>query len=366
MSTSKAAVFSQSGVPMSIIGIEIPPLNPGEILVRNEMATLCRSDIATYSGKRIEPAPTVLGHEVVGRIHRFGPDTSPSDLRGTPLQIGDRITWGIFASDPTSDMALRGMPQKGADRFKYGHERLTESQTLHGGLSQYIILRQYTAVMKIDEEVPLPVAAITNCAVATVAGAYRIAGSIQGRKVLVSGAGMLGILACAMARTAGAAWIGAIDIDPGRLEISKQFGADFTRLSPGYSAPSPPLSGSNSTASSADPSVDVVIEASGAPSSMEKTLKMLSIGGIAVWIGAVSPSRPVSICGEHVVRNLISIRGLHNYNIDDFRTAVEFMETYHRRFPIRELIHDRFTLDRIDEAFQYAIAENPYRVGVYL
>ncbi len=351
---------------MEIIGIEIPALKPNEILVRNEMATLCRSDISTVSGKRIEPTPTILGHEVVGRVHQFGSDAPRMDLRGRDLCVGDRITWGIFASDPSSEMSMRGMPQKGADRFKYGHERIAVDNTLHGGLSEFIILRPHTPMIKIAEEVPVPVAAITNCAVATVAGAFRLAGNVKDRRVLICGAGMLGILACAMAQHAGAKSIGAMDIDAARLDIAKSFGADYTIQLPRDSELPLEVQSANPYMSEHRNTVDVVIEASGVPSSMEKTLEMLAVGGTAVWIGAVSPCRPLAMNAERIVRNLISIRGLHNYNIEDFRSAVEFIETAHDAFPIRDLIHDRFTLDQIDEAFEYAMRVNPFRVGVHL
>jgi putative phosphonate catabolism associated alcohol dehydrogenase len=360
MHHSKTAVFSRADLPVELVEIEIPPLNPQEILVRNEMATLCRSDLATYCGKRIESSPTILGHEVVGRISEWGPDTQRVDLRGETLQVGDRITWAIFASDPACSMAARGMPQKAPGRFKYGHEQLTDHATLHGGLSQYIILRPHTPVIKIAEEVPVPVAAITNCAVATMAGALRITSPVQNRNVLISGSGMLGILACAMARTAGAACVGVTDVNPDRLAIAHRFGADYTVRVSGDSNPARNLEITDRSP------IDVVIETSGIPWAMEKTLELLDVGGIAVWVGAVSPDRSVAIPAERIVRNLISIRGLHNYNSDDFRTAVEFIESCHRRFPIRELIHDRFTLEQIREAFQYAISANPFRVGVHL
>lgn len=360
MITSRTAIFVRSGLPMEIVQVSIPPLRSHEILVRVEMATLCRSDLATYFGKRIEPSPTILGHEVVGRIADFGSEAARVDLRGESLRVGDRITWGIFASDPSSDMAQRGMPQKGTDRLKYGHEQLTATHTLHGGLAQYMILRRHTPVIKIDEKVPVQVAALVNCAVATVAGAFRAAGPIQGKDILVSGAGMLGVMACAMARSLGASCVGAMDIDSGRLEIARRFGADFTVLIPRD------CSHSQSIELSGRESIDGVIETSGVPWSMERTIEKLAIGGVAVWIGAVHPDRLVSLNAERIVRNLITIRGLHNYNIDDFRTAVDFIERHHESLPVRELVDDQFGLDQIDQAFEHAKDCNPFRVGIHL
>lgn len=360
MITSRTAIFVRSGLPMEIVEVPIPPLSFQEILVRVEMVTLCRSDLATFFGKRIEPSPTILGHEVVGRIADFGPEAPIVDLRGESLRVGDRITWGIFASDPNSDMAQRGMPQKGVGLVKYGHEQLAENHTLHGGLAQYMILRRHTPVIKIDEDVPVQVAALVNCAVSTVAGAFRTAGPIRGKKVLVSGAGMLGVMACAMARSLGASRVGAMDIDSARLEIARRLGAGFTALIPQDSLgePSIELPGLDS--------VDVVIETSGVPWSMERTIEKLGIGGVAVWIGAVHPDRLVSLSAERIVRKLITIRGLHNYNIDDFRAAADFIERHHGELPVRELVDDQFALDQIHQAFEHAMNCNAFRVGIHL
>ena len=74
---SKIVVFEKAGEPLKILSTEIPALGPGEILVRNEYATLCRSDISTYTGKRIEKSPTILGHEIVGRIAATAPGEHP-------------------------------------------------------------------------------------------------------------------------------------------------------------------------------------------------------------------------------------------------------------------------------------------------
>ena len=95
-------VFTAAGAPMTSEQREIPPLEPGQVLVRNTCTTLCRSDLTTWSGKRQEATPTVLGHEITGRIVEFGADAPRIDVRGQSLTIGDRVTWAIFAADPAS------------------------------------------------------------------------------------------------------------------------------------------------------------------------------------------------------------------------------------------------------------------------
>ena len=143
------------------------------------------------------------------------------------MRVGDRVTWAIYAASPDSALARRGMPQKGPGLFKYGHELLTAESTLHGGLADYCVLRRHTPVVRLDAPAPLPVLALINCAVATVAGSLRLAGTLADRTVLIAGAGMLGVTACALSRVAGARRIVAVDVSAERLAMAVQFGADF-------------------------------------------------------------------------------------------------------------------------------------------
>lgn len=362
MPTSLAAVFHTPQTDFQLSQVPIPVLQNQEILVRNEYVTLCRSDLLTYLGKRTEKTPTLLGHEIVGRIESMAENAPSQDLLGQSLQPGDRITWAIFASDPNSPMAQAGLPQKADDLFKYGHEVITPESHLHGGLSEYIVLRKHTPIIKLDKSIPLPVVTIINCAVSTVAGALRMAGDVAGKNVLISGTGMLGIIACAMAKTRGAVNIIAADINLQRLELTQKFGADHTLL-----IPSEPQHLSTLAAEQLNNlPIHTLIDFSGIPDTIEASLELLSIGGTAVWIGSTYPQRDVCINAEKIVRKIWTIRGLHNYNTDDFISAVEFIQQYHSAFPFEQLVQGGFTLDRVDAAFQYAIGNNPFRVGISL
>ena len=371
---AKTAVFHGADRRLEVCQIPVPELSAGEILVRNEYTTLCRSDLSTFTGKRKEATPTILGHEIVGRIERVGPEVGNLvDIRNVPLAPGDRVSWAIFASDPNSPLSLRGIPQKGAGLYKYGHERIEPGRTLHGGLSQYTILRPHTPIAKLSDAIPLPICSIVNCAVATVAGALRLAGDVSGKRILVAGAGMLGLVACAMARACGASEIAVLDTDVKRLQRSVRFGASELMWSQAVSVEAETKSelGVSIVDLSGDrmlecESFDAVLEFTGAASVMEQSLQWLAIGGVAVWVGAVHPGPSVAISAEMVVRRLLSIRGLHNYNREDFLRAIEFIESSWQQYPFRELVDDRFTLDNVNDAFRCGVEENPFRVGVRL
>ena len=85
---------------------------------------------------------------------------------------------------------------------------------------------------------------------------------------------------------------------------------------------------------------------------------------VAGSIGATFPQRKIQIDAEKVVRKILTIKGLHNYNEQDLLTAVEFIEANHTSFPFEKLIYDGFSLSNASDAFQHAIEKNNFRVGI--
>ena len=115
----KFALYDNSQHKILIQTGTLPTLKEGEILVKILCTSLCRSDLHTYQGKRIEKNPTILGHEIMGVISNFGPSSPTHDLRGTLLNKGNKITWAIYASSPEDELSKKGIPQKAKDLFKY-------------------------------------------------------------------------------------------------------------------------------------------------------------------------------------------------------------------------------------------------------
>ena len=92
---SKFASFVDCNQKFTIKSLPLLTLKEGEILVKNLCTSLCRSDLHTYQGKRIEKSPTILGHEIVGIIEAFGPNAPLNDFKDSPLKVGDKITWAL-------------------------------------------------------------------------------------------------------------------------------------------------------------------------------------------------------------------------------------------------------------------------------
>lgn len=349
----KAAVFNGAGLPFEFIERELPVIKPGEILVKNLYTTLCGSDIHTYCGRRVEPAQVVLGHEIVGDILYIDPAHPAKDFRGDDIKVGDRVTWSIFSVPADVTAPRPDMPQKSDQLFKYGHALANGNDVFNGGLADYCVLHANTALIKISADIPVQVAATISCAHATVTGALRIAGDIAGKRVLVFGAGLLGLSCVAMSKEAGASWIGLIDNDESRLHWGEKFGADENYISPADDATGLPW-----------PEVDVVFDMTGSPLAMLTGIDSLALGGIAIWIGAVFPAKPVQVDAQKVVRKVLQIRGLHNYNYEDFVNATVFIENNYTKYPFEALIEKEYTLDEVSEAFTFASDSKPVRVGI--
>ena len=350
--SGKAAVFNGAGLPFEFITRQVPFIKAGEILIRNLYTTLCGSDIHTYCGRRIEPAQVVLGHEIVGDILWIDPAHSGKDLRGDTIKIGDRVTWSIFAVPENVAAPRKDMPQKSEHLFKYGHALAQGDDVFNGGLADYCVLLANTAFIKIAASIPLKVAATISCAHSTVMGALRVSGDLTGKKVLIYGAGLLGLSCVAMCKEAGAARIGLIDNDTSRLVWGEKFGASHVYAFREQGAPFPWQD------------ADVVFDMTGSPQAMKAGIDSLAVGGIAVWIGAVFPDKPVQVDAQQIVRKVLQVRGLHNYNYQDFLKATIFIENNYLKYPFEALIEKEYPLEEIVDAFAFASNSKPVRVGI--
>jgi putative phosphonate catabolism associated alcohol dehydrogenase len=303
--------------------------------------------------------PSVLGHEMVGEIVRMGPDGA-RDHRGAPLQPGDRVTWSMVWSYGECFYCSRGLRPKCERLMKFGHEKIVPGRALIGGMAEYCHLPEGTSIFRVPANVPDPVAGPANCATATVAAVFRNAGAVEGEVVVIHGAGMLGLTACAMAADAGAAHVIAIEPDPRRRAKALQFGADVALDSV---LDTPEILG-RVMELSAGRGTDAGLEFAGHPESIELGIAILRMGGRFVMAGATFPSRPVQLPAEQLVRRMIRITGVYNYSPEDLESALAFLAGAVSRYPFEELVGARYPLCEVNAAVAFAESERPPRVAV--
>ncbi len=351
-----AMLFMRHGQQHERVAVPQVMLAPGEVLVETEFATVCGSDVHTVLGHRTEATPLVLGHETVGRVTALGVD-APLAIDGTVVQLGDRVVWSVSVHCGACDRCHRGLPQKCRTLRKYGHERIGQGWELTGGFATHVHLRAGTAILRVSEELPAQVLAPASCGIATawaaLAAAERVV-SFGGATVLVTGGGLIGLAAAAMASERGAHVV-LSDPEPGRRALATQFGAD---------AVIDPVMGPPAAVDPRYGEVEVVIEASGALSALTTGLESAGVGAAIVLVGSVFPSDPVVLAPERVVRRQLSILGVHNYAPVDLVGAVDFLENAWQRFPFEGLVGERFALSDLDAALVRAARRREVRVGV--
>jgi putative phosphonate catabolism associated alcohol dehydrogenase len=355
---ARAVLFREPRQPFELVRLQVPPLQPTEIRARVLCCTLCGSDLHTHAGRRTVETPTVLGHEVVGRIEEFGSDASHSDFRGARLEVGSRISWSVTVSCGSCFYCKHELPQKCFSLKKYGHQNYQSHPAFFGGLADVVTLVPGTAIFRVPDELTNEVAAPANCATATAAAVLRAAGDIAGKTVLIFGAGMLGLTACAMAHTARAAHIIICDPDSDRRELARSFGATAVE-----SAIVRELALAVEVATE-DRGVDVALELAGVADAVSAGLKLTRVGGTLILAGTVSPTPSVALYPETVVRRMLTIRGVHNYAPRDLGAALDFLAGPGKAYPFAELVQQKFALDDVEQAFEFAHANRGGRVAV--
>ena len=362
---AEAMVWSGVGLPLECVAVPGVLLRPGDVLVEVELATVCGSDVHTALGHRPAAKPLVLGHEQVGRIVATGDQAYAAN--GMPLRVGQRVVWSVTVSCGTCPRCRRGLPQKCLELAKYGHERMQRGWELSGGFATHVQVRSGTAVVVVDEQVPASVLAPASCATATVVAALAAASALAplaGATVLVTGAGMLGVTACAMATDAGAHVV-VSDPDAARRQLALAFGAAAV------ADPSAPCESPTGVASvlaalqdagAAEPTI--ALELSGAGSAVQTVIDLIGIGGVVVLVGSVSPGEPVLLDPESLVRRLITLRGVHNYTPADLQQAVTYLSGGWHRHPFSALVGTTFPLDKADAALVLAATARHPRVGI--
>lgn len=301
---------------------DLPELSGSQAIARIDLATVCGSDIHTVSGRRSGACPSILGHEAVGTLVAIGPN-GVRDALGSQLSIGDRVIWSVTVSCGACDRCLAGLTAKCRTLLKTGHEALDGEWGLSGGYATQILLPEGITLVAVPDELSDAAAAPAACATATVMAVLEAAGEVSGQRVLVSGAGMLGLVACAAARQRGAASVVVSDINPERLELAREFGATDILLVPGKPQPS---------------SFDVAVDLSGAQPALAAALDALDVGGRLVLAGSVSPGPALHVDPERVVRFLLGITGVHNYEPRHLQQAIEFLLATRERYDWDSLV----------------------------
>ena len=359
-----AAVFEKTGNEIVLKQFSLPEkIENKAALVKVKFSTICGSDLHTISGRRNEPTPLILGHEIIGEIVMLGEDLV-YDGYGEKLNIGDRISWTIMASCGDCFFCRNNLPQKCINLKKYGHTSINDKDVksaLLGGYGEYVYIIPGTTVFKVPENVSDEIAAPANCALSTVMNAVETIGIKQGDIVLIQGGGLLGLNACALASEAGADEIILTDILDSRLEMAKRFGATKTLNIKDidlkeFSMLIDVVTGKKG--------VDVAIEVCGARSAPVQAVETLRTGGRYLIAGMVTPGAILDIDANNITRKCLTVKGIHNYRPEHLGLSLKFLENNCNKYPFDEIVKKSYSLNEINEAVETAGSGEYIRVGI--
>jgi putative phosphonate catabolism associated alcohol dehydrogenase len=323
----RVTVFDRGAVTLR--RINLPARSPGEIDVDITAAAICGSDLHTVLGHRSTPPATALGHEGVGRIRSVDPDAT--DLRGQPLEPGDRVVLSMIRSCGSCDRCRAGLTMKCRSGFKYGHASVNEAPFASGTLASLVRLTPGVPVLRISDGVGDSIMVPAGCATATAAAVVEAAAPSGDEPVLIFGAGAVGFYCAAMFAGLGCTvWVR--DPSEARLALLAGTGA---RPDDGRDRPYP-----------------IVVEASGSTSAFADALTAVDLGGLVVGAGSVSVNADtITVDPALLVTRRIRFSGVHNYTPAEFGAAVDWLAEHGPRLGLDRLVSPPLPLDRIDEAF---------------
>jgi len=344
---SRAAVIRTFGAPIAIEEVPIPcDLEPGAILTRIEMCSICGTDVHLWQGSlatKIE-LPVILGHEMVGRIIALG-GGQHRDSVGQALKIGDRITWAHTSCGFCFFCTVAQEPTLCQHTRRYMYERMDRFPYLLGGFSEYGYVLPDAGRIRVPDDVSNELASLSSCALRSLMNAFDVLGAIGSTEVVViQGAGPLGLLATAVAKVAGARRVITVGAPGARLAIASEFGADETLSIERMSAEE---RNEHIRRLTDGRGADIVMEYTGHPQAFNEGLELLRRGGRYVVVGQLGTGT-TTIKPSLIVSKQLKILGSLSGRAKAYWKALEFLSAHGKRIPFERMISNRYSLDEIN------------------
>jgi len=322
----------------------LPEPGPQDVVVRIHSVGICGSDVHYWHRGRttrfVVEAPMVLGHEAAGTVERVGEQV-------THLKPGDRV-----AVEP-------GVPCRRCDLCKTGRYNVCpevefcSTPPVHGTLTR---LYRHPAdfCFKLPAHVTMEEGAMLEPLTVAVYSCRR-AGVTVGSRVLVCGAGPIGLVSLLTARALGAAAVCLTDISPARLEFAAGQGASGTVLIDG--ATEAETAGRVVAALGGRPSA--IIECCGVASSIRMAIKAAAPRAKLVTVGR-GPA-DVSLPIVELTTKELEINGIFRY-ANCYQAALDLVAS--GRVQLAPLVSHRFTLEQSEQAFQTALEGTGIKVMI--
>lgn len=325
----KALAKTRSGPGLELIEQPTPTPGPGEVLLRVDAASICGTDHHLFTwdewaAENLEP-PRVLGHELAGTV--IGTGTAVTRVRE-----GDLVGVESHLFDWTCAQCRRG------DMHLCRNLRVIGVHT-DGGFAEQVVIPEANAVE--SNGLDAAVVALQEPMGNAVHAAF--AEPIDGRSVLVTGCGPIGLCAVGIAKAAGASLVIATDTEPYRLELARAMGADLV-----LDAAHPDAEARIGEATGGD-GVEVVLEMSGAAPALHQALRAITRGGRVSLLGIFGEPPTVEL-SELVIMKGVRLHGIYGRRVYD--TWERTQSLLRAGLDVTPIITHRLSLDDWPRAFE--------------
>jgi L-iditol 2-dehydrogenase len=317
---NRAAVLVRPG-EIAIESRPVPAPGPREVLVEVSSVGVCGSDVHWYEhgriGDLIVRSPLVLGHECAGRVAAVGPDV-------TKHVIGDRV-----CLEP-------GVPCGRCRECRAGRYNLCAdvaffaTPPVDGAFADFVTIHEDFAFAMPDGMSDDVGALMEPLSVGI--WACRKARITAGDRVLVTGAGPIGLLVMQVAKAFGATDVAISDVNEHRLALAERMGATRV-LHAGHDAPG---------------EVDALIECSGNAGALKAGIEALRPAGTAVVVG-MGPKPTAEIPLSLIQNRELWLTGTFRY-ANTYPTAIELAAS--GRVDVAALITGHYHLNDTEAALR--------------
>lgn len=285
--------------------IEPRALGAGEVRIRIEAALTCGTDLKVfkrgYHAKMIVP-PAVFGHELAGVISEVAPAAAG-------WQVGERV------------VVANSAPCGNCFHCRHGQENLCDDLLfLNGAYAESIVVPARLAqknLLRLKPETDFPDAALVEPLACVVQGLddTRLR---AGQRVLVIGAGPIGLMFIALARHLGCS-VAVAGRGAQRLDTARRLGAEraFVVAGPMDLPAAVPRA----------PAFDVVIEAVGKPETWEGAVRLVRKGGTVNFFGGCPSGTTVSFDTALLHYSNLALLASFHHTPQTIRRALEFVES---------------------------------------
>jgi 2-desacetyl-2-hydroxyethyl bacteriochlorophyllide A dehydrogenase len=293
-----AAVYVGDG-RMAVQDLPVPEPGPDEVLVEVAQCGICGSDMHLVLEGYARPG-TVLGHEWAGTVVASGAGVSG-------WEPGARVVSNPTAGCGTCRPCRVGRPSVCLARVA------PDYLSFGGAFCRYLVVGA-EKLLRIPENLSTRAAALTE-PTAIAVHTVNLSGVESGDRVLVTGAGPVGLLTLAVLLARGVTDVTVSEPSPARRERAAAIGAATVMAPDGF--PTPALG------RPVDRPFAVAFECSGHASAAEAALDQLDFAGTLVFVGT-GRAMPRINHNRTIVLEL-TILGAYNYDDEGFRPALELL-----------------------------------------